>query len=150
MFLIAAEQLECIAILNINNIKDLYGNNIKENSTTKYVYSPDEYLPESPSGSRPSTFSLFQNYPNPFNPETSIAFHLAKAGQTTVTVYNALGQIVTQLVNDVLPAGSHQAIFHVDNLQSGVYYYKIQSGDFSDMKKMLLLNLTPHCLNPST
>ncbi|MBN1780566.1 T9SS type A sorting domain-containing protein [bacterium] len=87
----------------------------------------------------PDQYRLSQNYPNPFNPETSINFNLTKAGQTTVTVFNSLGQTVTELVNDQLPAGSHHVTFRADNLQSGVYYYKIQSGEFSEMKKMLLL-----------
>jgi hypothetical protein len=87
----------------------------------------------------PDQYSLGQNYPNPFNPETSIAFNLAKSGFTTVTVFNALGQAVSQLVSENLPAGSHHVTFQADHLQTGVYYYKIQSGEFSEMKKMLLL-----------
>ena len=87
----------------------------------------------------PDKYSLSQNYPNPFNPETSIDFSLAKPGYTTVTVFNALGQIVTQLVNENLAAGAHQITFQGDLLHTGIYYYKIQSGEFSEMKKMLLL-----------
>jgi hypothetical protein len=87
----------------------------------------------------PDQYSLSQNYPNPFNPETSIDFNLAKPGFTTVTVFNALGQVMSQLVNENLPAGSHQVTFQANDLQTGVYYYRIQSGEFSEMKKMLLL-----------
>ena len=88
---------------------------------------------------RPEGYALNQNYPNPFNPETSINFSLAKAGHTTVTIYNALGQMVSELVNENLPAGSHQVTFQASRLQTGVYYYKIQSGEFSEMKKMILM-----------
>ncbi|MBN2105577.1 T9SS type A sorting domain-containing protein [bacterium] len=87
----------------------------------------------------PDQYALSQNYPNPFNPETTIHFHLAKAGHTILTVYNALGQFVTTLVDEDLSDGLHHVNFQADQLQSGVYYYKLQSGDFSEMKKMVVL-----------
>ncbi len=86
-------------------------------------------------------YALNQNYPNPFNPTTQISFNLNQAAQTTLTVYNALGQKVTTLVDANLSSGYHQITFDSNqyNLESGVYYYEIKSGSFSQVNKMLLM-----------
>lgn len=87
----------------------------------------------------PTEYSISQNYPNPFNPSTVIEFALPEAGQVTLTVYNVLGQEVIQLVNGYVDAGYKQVTFNASNLSSGVYYYRIVSGDFVQVKKMILL-----------
>lgn len=84
-------------------------------------------------------FSLGQNYPNPFNPVTSIAFNLANAEHVTITVYNSLGQLVTTLVDQNYQQGVHRVTFDAHNLDSGLYFYKIQAGDFVEAKKMALV-----------
>lgn len=87
----------------------------------------------------PETYALAQNFPNPFNPETTIEFQLEKPGHTTISVYNALGQLVTKLVDEKMNSGIHHVTFFADNNPAGIYFYKIQSGDFSRVRKMLLL-----------
>jgi len=86
-----------------------------------------------------SKTELSQNYPNPFNPTTEISFSIAKAGNTELSIYNILGQKVTTLVSKELNAGSHKYQFDASNLTSGIYFYKLQSGDFTSIKKMMLL-----------
>ncbi len=87
----------------------------------------------------PATFELLQNYPNPFNPATTIRFKLDKSGLTTLSIYNVLGQKIETLVNEELPPGTHQATFNASKLASGVYFYKLEAGSYSNVKKMMLL-----------
>ena len=96
----------------------------------------------------PTSFKLDQNYPNPFNPSTSIWFDLPARAKVTLTVFNLLGQEVSTLVDEDLPAGRHLSIWdgHSDNgvsVASGIYFYKLiaESGDnqFVETKKMMLL-----------
>jgi hypothetical protein len=87
----------------------------------------------------PNSFAAYQNYPNPFNPSTSIHYDLPKDGFVTLKIYNSLGQEVAILVNGFQTAGTHAATFRAQDLASGVYFYRLQAGNFVDMKKMLLL-----------
>jgi hypothetical protein len=82
---------------------------------------------------------LDQNYPNPFNPSTSISYSLEKDGFVTLKVFDMLGREVAELVNENQYAGSYNLEFNAINLPSGIYIYQLQSGNFSDMKKMLLI-----------
>jgi hypothetical protein len=97
-----------------------------------------------PSANLPTEFALSQNVPNPFNPSTQIQFALPKDAQVNLSVYNVLGQHVKTLVNDMMRAGMQNVTWDgTDNtgsvVASGVYFYKLSAGDFSDTKKMLLL-----------
>ncbi len=87
----------------------------------------------------PLEYKLHQNYPNPFNPSTEIRFDLKKAGLTKLTIYNALGQQVATLVNNYLPAGYHSVRFRGNALATGVYFYRIESGSFTSIKKMVMV-----------
>ncbi len=92
----------------------------------------------------PTEYTLNQNYPNPFNPETKIDFHLPVASDVSIRIFNALGQEVRTLVNQVYPGGVHRAVWNAsDNsgnkVSSGVYIYQIKAGKFMQVKKMLLL-----------
>ncbi len=87
----------------------------------------------------PKTFSLSQNYPNPFNPSTKIKFALPKAAFTKISIYDVLGREASVIVNEQLNAGSYEINWNAENLPSGVYFYKIESGDFTDSKKMILV-----------
>jgi hypothetical protein len=87
----------------------------------------------------PERYSLSQNYPNPFNPTTTINFALPKQGLVTLKVYNSLGKEVATLVDGFKNAGVYQANFNAVNLNSGVYFYSIQSEGFSEVKKMMLI-----------
>lgn len=89
----------------------------------------------------PNEFVLFQNYPNPFNPRTIISYNLPNGlnGIVTLKIFNILGKEIITLVNEKQNVGNHSIEFHGDNLPSGIYFYKIQSGIYSDIKKMVLL-----------
>jgi hypothetical protein len=87
----------------------------------------------------PKVFSLSQNYPNPFNPTTKIDFAIPKANMVKLVVYNVLGSEVATMVNENMQAGYHSITFNGLNLASGVYFYKITAGDFTAVKKMLLI-----------
>lgn len=93
----------------------------------------------SSNNSVPQTYSLSQNYPNPFNPETRISYSIPKAGFVSIQVFDMLGRQVAGLVNDYKKAGSYITEFNASGLSSGVYYYKMISGDFSDFKKMIVI-----------
>jgi hypothetical protein len=87
----------------------------------------------------PDAFSLEQNYPNPFNPSTKITYNLAKSGPTSLSVFNVLGQKVATLVSAHEIAGAHEVTFDASRLASGMYFYRLESGTFTAVKKMMLL-----------
>lgn len=95
----------------------------------------------------PANFSLEQNYPNPFNPSTKIKYSIPSgiAGETkhsvltTLKIYDILGNEIATLVNEQKPAGFYEATFNASALSSGIYFYKLQAGSFSQTNKMLLL-----------
>ena len=84
-------------------------------------------------------FKLEQNYPNPFNPSTEIRYSLSKSGYVTLKVYNVIGQEIKTLVDDYQTTGLHVINFRAKNLSSGIYFYSIRSGNFFQLKKMVLL-----------
>ncbi|OGC96565.1 MAG: hypothetical protein A2W25_00875 [candidate division Zixibacteria bacterium RBG_16_53_22] len=95
-------------------------------------------------GILPNSHVLNQNYPNPFNPSTKISFSLIRRGNVTLSVYNLLGQKVLELVNQELEAGAHEVEWDGRDrsgkpVSSGLYFYKMQAGDFIDTKMMTLL-----------
>ncbi len=85
------------------------------------------------------TFSLSQNYPNPFNPSTVIAFALPRSGHVELVVYDVTGRAVARLVDATLGAGRHRIEFEAGNLPSGVYVYRMESGPYSETRRMLLV-----------
>ncbi|MEW6702126.1 MAG: T9SS type A sorting domain-containing protein, partial [Bacteroidota bacterium] len=87
----------------------------------------------------PTAFSLSQNYPNPFNPSTTIKFGLPKESNVSLKIYNILGEEVATLANEVMQAGFHTVNFDASRLASGMYIYRIQAGNFTEVKKMLLM-----------
>lgn len=87
----------------------------------------------------PTKFELLQNYPNPFNPETEIIFNVAKVGNVTLKIYDALGKEVSTLVNEVKQPGTYKIKFDGRNLSSGIYFYKMTSSNFSQTRKMILM-----------
>jgi subtilisin family serine protease len=91
----------------------------------------------------PNDFTLYQNYPNPFNPSTSIEFSLPVTAEVSISIYNTLGELVTDILKGSRDAGFHKVAFDASNLPSGTYIYQIianyQGGNFTDTKKMVLL-----------
>jgi hypothetical protein len=86
----------------------------------------------------PFVYTLEQNYPNPFNPTTFIRYQLAKNSPVTITVYDMIGREVEQLINDEETEGFHTVEFNGTSLASGVYFYRLQAGEFTQIRKMLL------------
>lgn len=87
----------------------------------------------------PGSFELKQNYPNPFNPVTNIGFSLPEAGSVKLAVYDAAGREVAGLVNRTLSAGIYNFDFNASNLSSGVYFYRLTAGEFTGIRKMILI-----------
>ncbi len=85
------------------------------------------------------TFTLFQNYPNPFNPVTVISWQLAASRQVNLSIYNILGQKVATLLSEKQNAGKHSIEWDASGYSSGVYFYRLQAGDFVQTKRMLLI-----------
>jgi hypothetical protein len=90
-------------------------------------------------GTTPVEYSLSQNYPNPFNPVTQISYQLPASGIVRLSIYNALGQEVELLVNELQNAGNHIINWNASEFPSGVYVYKLESGSFVSNKKMVLI-----------
>ncbi|MGE5313576.1 MAG: phosphodiester glycosidase family protein [Acidobacteriota bacterium] len=86
----------------------------------------------------PFTYGLSQNYPNPFNPATRMQYSLPSAQRVTLKIYDVLGRVVTTLVNDVRPAGMHEAEWNASNVSSGIYFYELRAGDFRSVKKLVV------------
>ena len=100
----------------------------------------DELLPAGGvSGNLPEYFSLKQNYPNPFNPNTKISFNLPKAGELKLEIYSSLGTRIKTIASGSFPAGEHTLNFNAGNLASGVYFYRLTAGDFTQTKQMVLI-----------
>jgi protocatechuate 3,4-dioxygenase beta subunit len=87
----------------------------------------------------PSSFSLNQNYPNPFNPSTTIAFDIPSQSFVSLRVYNILGQEVAALVDEVRPAGRYHERWNANTIASGIYFYAIRAGSFTETRKMVLI-----------
>jgi hypothetical protein len=87
----------------------------------------------------PVKFALSQNYPNPFNPTTTIQFSIAQAGNVKIDIYNVAGKKVETIVNSNYARGTYNVNWNAMNYSSGVYFYKIESGNFNMLKKMVLL-----------
>ena len=105
-------------------------------STANIVYRPEG---DDSDGSLPSAFTLSQNYPNPFNPVTAIAFTLPQAANVKLEVYNVTGQLVDQILNGLMPTGSHTIRWEAGSRSSGVYVYRLTAGGFVQARKMVLL-----------
>ena len=87
----------------------------------------------------PMDFCLSQNYPNPFNPITKINFNVPKQGFVSIKIYDELGREVASLVNKSLSPGTYEATFDATKYPSGVYFYRIKTEGFSDVKRMMLI-----------
>ena len=124
---------------------------VEDNNPASHVVHFDEILISAASyfptnipepmerGTTPEKFELLQNYPNPFNSATTIKFSLPEAGFTTLTIYNVLGKKVTTLVSKKLSAGVHQYRWNANNIGNGVYFYKLKTDGFVEIKKSILI-----------
>ncbi len=87
----------------------------------------------------PNYFSLAQNYPNPFNPNTSIKYSVPTPSNVVLKIYDVLGKEVVTLVNEVKQPGFHTVDFNASELASGIYFYRIDAGEFTSVKRMVLV-----------
>ena len=108
-------------------------------ANTRFVFNPGPTTAGNNNPEIPSVYSLSQNYPNPFNPVTKINFAIPKQGLVTLKIYDVLGREVRTLVNEVKSVGTYAVDFNGAELSSGVYFYRLQSADFTDIKRMMLI-----------
>jgi hypothetical protein len=87
----------------------------------------------------PTQYTLEQNYPNPFNPTTTIKFGLPRNSEVKLVIYDVLGQVAAEFAKKAMNAGYHEITFDASHLSSGIYFYKLEAGDFVNVKKMMLL-----------
>ena len=87
----------------------------------------------------PAEFVLSQNYPNPFNPETIISYSIPKTEKVSLIVYNLIGEEIAHLTDERKPSGSYTVEWNVSNVSSGIYFYRLQAGEFVQTRKMVLL-----------
>ena len=87
----------------------------------------------------PETFSLEQNYPNPFNPSTNISFSILEDGRVSLKIYNLLGQAVATLIDKEMTAGAYEVVFDAQALPSGIYLYRMQAAEFSQVRRLTLV-----------
>ncbi|UCH66474.1 MAG: T9SS type A sorting domain-containing protein [Ignavibacterium sp.] len=116
-------------VINGNGVTNIHNYEISVNSVVGNI---TDY-------NNPSEFGLYQNYPNPFNPSTSIRFFINSITYVKLTVYDSLGEEVISLVDGIKNAGHHEVNFDGRELTSGVYYYRLTTGDYSEVKSMILL-----------
>jgi hypothetical protein len=114
------------------------GNNIPANYVARFTDNGNP-LPVEIEVTLPAEFVLEQNYPNPFNPTTTIKYSLPSAGEITLTIFDLSGSEVATLVNQSQPAGNYIIEFDASHLSSGIYYYQLNAGNFSQTKKLILL-----------
>lgn len=124
-----------VKVVDYSGNKSGYSNEkwFYDGSTSKPIATSDE------STNLPTKFSLKQNYPNPFNPVTKIKFDLPEESQVELYVYNSSGQVIAKLLNKRLAAGGYSVDFSAEKLSSGVYFYRIKTGQFTDVKRMLVI-----------
>ena len=103
------------------------------NRSSDIINSQDEVFDE-----EVITYKLF-NYPNPFNSSTTIIFDLPQSNYTQISIYNSIGQLIKKFESDNIEKGTHKLIFDASNIPSGVYFYKLTSGNYTQTKKMVLL-----------
>lgn len=111
-------------------------------SDWSYIWSFTTGLPSDVPGglsSAPHIYSLSQNHPNPFNPKTTISFSLARTELVTIAIYNILGQKIETLMSETKSAGNWTVEWNGTNAASGIYFYRITAGEFTDTRKMTLL-----------
>ncbi len=108
-------------------------------ANTRFVMNPGTVGVENKLSNLPTSYSLSQNFPNPFNPVTKINFALPKQGFVTLKVFDILGREIKTLVNEMKNAGIYSVDFNASEYSSGVYFYRLETNGFSDIKRMMLI-----------
>ncbi|HCN37307.1 MAG TPA: hypothetical protein DIS94_06290, partial [Bacteroidetes bacterium] len=126
----------------VNNSNDFFITGISFNPGTDYDFATLKYSASSfvtYNNELINSFKLNQNYPNPFNPETNISFSLIKSGIVSLNVFDSKGLFVKKLINEFKISGEYNYKFNADDLPSGIYFYKLDSDNYSQSKKMILI-----------
>ena len=132
--------------MTFDNTGNLYafGTSTEKNSSewsiytlVKYFQNPDAV--QELSQNIPTKFSLSQNFPNPFNPKTVIRYSLSSNSEVALKVYDILGREISTLVNENKQAGNYITEWNGEQFPSGIYFYKLQAGNFSETRKFVLL-----------
>lgn len=105
----------------------------------KIFFTPLVTSVENENGELPSEYNLAQNFPNPFNPVTTIAYQLPQSGRVSLIVYDLLGAEVATLVNSVQSAGIHSVRWNAANVASGIYFYRLRAGSFTQTRKLVVI-----------
>ena len=124
-------------VASVNASYDINGSPLS--GTANFTINGVLSVTENKNSVRPTQYMLNQNYPNPFNPSTTIKYSLPNNGNITLKVYNLIGQEVATLINSYQTSGEYAVTFNASNLSSGVYFYRLESGSFNVVKKMLLM-----------
>jgi photosystem II stability/assembly factor-like uncharacterized protein len=123
--------------LRANNKVILSG--MHKESEYALLVGPSSYIQAEREALLPKTFALLQNYPNPFNPTTIISYQLPVSGKVLLKVYDILGKEVKTLIDENQDAGIHEVVFNGSNMSSGVYFYRLQAGNYKSVKKLMLI-----------
>ena len=126
----------CFGVSGTNLFAGTWGGGVGRRPLSEMITSVPT---EGRSPDLPTHFSLDQNYPNPFNPTTTISFNLPTQSLASLRVFDALGREVSILFTDELPAGTYTWQWHAIALPSGIYFYRLQAGSFTETKKLILL-----------
>ncbi len=110
-----------------------------QNPVSIYSFENEVVTAVEKTASIPTAFRLEQNYPNPFNPTTTIKFHIPSAGHVSLKVYDINGKEIATLTDQYVPAGNSLVEIDASNLASGIYFYRLQAGNFTATKKMILM-----------
>ena len=116
-----------------------FSTSLDAQSVTTFVSSGNVIVSVEHSLSHPTSFKLYQNYPNPFNPSTRINFEIPEKSFVSLQVYNILGEEVAELAGKEYIAGVHSLTFNASHLASGIYFYTLRAGDFTQTRKMFLI-----------
>ena len=122
-----------------NTATCLFSPGITPPSGLTFTFTPPVTRIENTGNKILDNFKLYQNYPNPFNPRTVVSFSLPVVSDVVLKVYDIQGREVETLVNERLNAGTYESTFDASRLPSGVYFYKLTAGDFTETRKMMLL-----------
>jgi Secretion system C-terminal sorting domain len=134
-----------LGVFEVNGTTGALVRTIVSGSLSYNFYSISVYDPDLITGSNevnntvPTEYKLYNNYPNPFNPSTTIKFAIPRKDNVKLTIYDALGRSVSELVNGTKEAGTYEINYNALFLSSGIYFYKLETTGFSEVKKMMLI-----------
>ena len=129
----SSRTISCLAVLGDDLFAGFYNGEVRRRPLSQMITAVEDQ------NDIPISFNLSQNYPNPFNPSTKINYSIALSSPVILKIYDVLGNEVATLVNEEKPAGSYEVNFNASQLSSGIYFYKLQAGNFISTKKMILL-----------